>query len=60
MQFFVQYLTVQIVLTEKTTSLITVFPQLLKTMANKAWHFRKWEGKSRWLEFSGKIWLRES
>ena len=36
-----QYLTVQIVLTERKTSLITVFVQLLKIMANKARHFRK-------------------
>ena len=36
-----QYLTVQIVLTERKTSLITVFVQLLKIMANKARNFRK-------------------
>ena len=26
-------------------SLITVFPELLKIMAKKAWNFWKWEGK---------------
>ena len=36
-----QYLTVQIVLTERKTSLITVFVQSLKIMANKARNFRK-------------------
>ena len=34
------------VLTERKTRLITVFPQLLKIMAKKAWHFWKGEGKS--------------
>ena len=34
--FFVKYLTAQIVLTERKTSLITVFPQLFKIMAKKA------------------------
>ena len=42
-KFSVQHLTVQIVLTERKTSLITVFPQFLKIMAKKAWHFRKWD-----------------
>ena len=46
MPSFWQYLTVQIVLTERKTSLITVFPKMLKIMAKKAWNFRKWEGKS--------------
>ena len=41
-----QYLTVQIVLTKSKTSIITVFPQLLKIMAKKSWHFLKWERKS--------------
>ena len=36
----VKHLTVQIVLTERKTSLITVFPQLLKIMAKKARNFR--------------------
>ena len=40
-----QYLTDQIVLTKRKTSLITAFPQLLKIMAKKAWNFRKWERK---------------
>ena len=40
---FWQYLTVQIVLTERNTSLIIVFLQLLKIMAKKAWNFRKWD-----------------
>ena len=35
-QIFVQYLTVQIVLTEKMTSLITVFPKMLKIMSKNA------------------------
>ena len=35
MQSFVQYLIIQIVLTERKTSRITVFPQLLKIMAKK-------------------------
>ena len=47
MNFFVQYLIVQVGLTERRTSLITVFPQLLKIVAKKAWPFQKWEGKSR-------------
>ena len=36
MASFLQYLTVQIVLTERKSSLIIVFPQLLKIMAKKA------------------------
>ena len=39
-----QYLTVQIVLIERKTSLNAIFPQLLKILAKKAWNFRKWEG----------------
>ena len=39
-QFFVQYLTVQIVLTERKTSLFTVFLQLLKIMTKKAWNLK--------------------
>ena len=35
-KFFVQYLTLQIVLTERKTSIITVFLKLLKIMAKKA------------------------
>ena len=31
------------------------FPQLLKIMAKKAWNIQKWEGKSGYLKFSGKI-----
>ena len=46
MQVFMQYLTVQIVLTQRKTSLIAVFPQLLKIMAKKALNFQKGEGKS--------------
>ena len=42
---FVQYLTIQIVLTSRKISLITVFPQLLIIMAKKDWNFWKWEGK---------------
>ena len=37
-----QYLTVQIVLTEGKTSLITVYPKMLKIMTKQAWNFRKW------------------
>ena len=43
-----QYLTVQIVLTERKASLITVFPQLLKKLAKNASNFRKWETE-KWL-----------
>ena len=47
MPSFWQYLTVQVVLTErKKRSLITIFYQLLKVTEKKAWNFRKWEGKS--------------
>ena len=45
MPSFWQYLTVQIVLTVRKTSLITIFPQLLKIIEN-AWNFRKWDWKS--------------
>ena len=44
-----QYLTVQTVLKKRKKSLITVFPQLLKIMAKKAWNFRKWESKKKGL-----------
>ena len=40
-----QYLTVQIMRTERKTSLITVFPHLLKITAKKTWRFRKEKGK---------------
>ena len=36
MRSFWQYLTVQIVLTERKTSLITIFPQLIKIIETKA------------------------
>ena len=38
---------IQIVLTERKTSLINIFPQLLKIIEKKAWNFRKLEGKAR-------------
>ena len=46
MQSFCAVFDFQIVLTEKKTTLINVFPKMLKIMAKKAWNFRKWEEKS--------------
>ena len=43
---FWQYLTVQILLTDRKTNLMTIFPQLFKIIEKKAWNFRKWETKS--------------
>ena len=40
-----QYLTVQIVLTDRKTSLIIIFPKMLKIMAKKAWKMRR----EKWL-----------
>ena len=41
MKSFGQYLTVQIVVTERKTGLIASFPQLLKMIEKRGWNFRK-------------------
>ena len=46
MPHFWQYLTAQMALTERKTSLTTIFPQLLKIIEKNAWNFWKREGKS--------------
>ena len=45
MEGFWQYLTVQIQLTERKTSLITIFLQLLKIMARRLEPFKSEKGK---------------
>ena len=45
-EVFVQYLIVEIGLTEKNTSLITVLPQALKIMTKKASNFWKSESEN--------------
>ena len=52
---FWQYLTVQIVLTERKTCLITSFPQLLKIIENKAWNFESDKGKMSTSNFQERL-----
>ena len=35
------------------------FPSIVKNNGKEALKLQKWEGKSGWLKFPGKYWLRE-